>query len=482
MKGGRVGIVLAGALAGTLVAAILYSPALVAPPSAYAQSSCGPSSQPCTWNFSPLGSSGGANVYGAQALGRGGAGVLVAVVDSWVDASHPALAGRVVDQVDCVGATDSNQNPNPAMCRDHTPGADACVHGTHVAGTMASSNFGVAPKASILAVRVLSASSNGDCSGSTTDVAAGIVYAAQRGARVINLSIGDVLPGFSQDQNVTAAVQQAAASGSLVVFAAGNSGLPFTDNYGNDALLVAATGPSGQLSGYSNGGGSVNLAAPGGDDGTGCVGLCFSGNGCTGSTCILSTLPGNAYGLLEGTSMAAPHVSGTAALLFAENPSRSRDDVIHALEATAHPISGGGSGLIDAAAALALEAPAGQGSSPTGHPANTPATSAGPSRAVGALSSPAGSSSTARTSGGSPVGSPTTGEGSTTSTPSSTAAQTPGSLQFTSPAAPKRSADAATAIGKSDDAVSIAAAGALAALLLLLSGAGAGVFALRRRP
>ena len=422
-------------------------------------------------------------MYAAQALGRDGAGVLVAVVDSWVDASHQALAGRVVDQVDCVGATDANQNPSPGLCRDHTAGADACVHGTHVAGTIASSNFGVAPRASILSVRVLSASSNGDCSGSTTDVAAGILYAAQRGARVINLSIGDVLPGFSQDQNVTAAVQQAAAAGSLVVFAAGNSGLPFTDSYGNDALLVAATGPSGQLSGYSNGGGSVNLAAPGGDDGTSCVGLCFSGNGCTESTCILSTLPGNAYGLLEGTSMAAPHVSGTAALLFAENPSRSRDDVIHALEATAHPISGGGSGLIDAGAALALEAPVGQVSSPLGNTTTSPATSAGSSRALRAVSSAGAASSTTRSSGGTPAGSPTTGAGSTTSTPSSTEApQTLGASQSSHPALPRRSADAATMIGKSDDAVSIAAAGAFAALLLLLSGTGAGVLAFRRRP
>lgn len=473
MRGGKAGFVL---LMAALPLALTFSPGVMMPTSASAQSACGSVPQPCTWNFSSLGSSGGgADVYSAQALGREGAGVLVAVVDSWVDASHPAFGGRVVDQVDCVGATDSSGNPDPGMCSDHTAGADACVHGTHVAGTIGSSNYGVAPRASILSVRVLTADSSGDCSGNTTDVAAGILYAADRGARVINLSVGDVLPGLGQDPNITAAVHQAAADGSLVVFAAGNSGLPFSDSYGSDALLVAATGPSGQLAGYSNGGGSVNLAAPGGDDGTSCAGLCFSGNGCTQSTCVLSTLPGNAYGLLEGTSMAAPHVSGTAALLFAENPSRSRDDVIHALEATAHPISGGGSGLIDAGAALALEPPAGGGGSAPAPPSTARAASVGSGAAVRL------SSSSARQSGGSPLSSTTTGTGSTTSAPPGTSPKSPGSVPLNPEAVPRRSAAALSSLGKPDDAGSIAAAGAVAALLLLLSGAGTGVVALRRR-
>jgi subtilisin family serine protease len=293
--------------------------------------------QPTTWNFAQ------ANVLAAQAPGHSGAGITVAIVDTWVDLTHPNFGGRVQDEAYCVGQNGS--------CRDHQYAPDPCVHGTHVAGTVASATYGVAPAARILAVQVLSYDpTSGECSGSTSDVAAGISWATAHGAGVINMSLGDLVPGLFQSTAVTSAVHAAAAAGVVVVIAAGNSSLPLTDNYGTDALLVAATGPSGQLATYSDRNGSVALAAPGGDDGA--DGL----NACRPSDCILSTEPHDQYGLLEGTSMAAPHVSGTAALLLSQDPGRGRADVFHALEASSRPLAGAGYGVLNARAALSLRA------------------------------------------------------------------------------------------------------------------------------
>ena len=290
--------------------------------------------QPATWNFTQ------ADVPAAQPLGNYGRGVLVAVVDTWVDATDSQFGGRVVDEASCIRGN--------GTCVDHTYTRDACVHGTHVAGTIASAGYGVAPEASLLAVQTLTYdSSSGTCSGSDTDVAAGIDLAVAKGARVINLSIGDVLPLLSQSSAITAAVQRAAAAGAVVVIAAGNSSLPLSDSYGSNAIVVAATGPDGQLASYSNNSGFVSMAAPGGDSG---------GGACTAANCVLSTLPYDRLGLLQGTSMAAPHVSGTAALLVGQDPGRSRADVINTIEATARPLAGAGRGLLDARAALAVEA------------------------------------------------------------------------------------------------------------------------------
>lgn len=328
--------------------------------------------QPATWNFAQ------AKVPGAQYLGNYGRGVTVAVIDTWIDYTQPQFGGRVVDEADCLSGS----------CVDHSYHPDECVHGTHVAGTIASADYGVAPSASILSIQVLSGPSGStnnpaaSCSGSATSVAAGIDFAVAHGARVINLSLADQVPGLFQSAAITSAVQSAASHGVLVVFAAGNDDLPLTDNYGNSALVVAATGPSGQLASYSNYNspvtGDVNLAAPGGDTG--------AANSCATSDCVLSTFPHNQLGLLEGTSMAAPHVAGLAALLWSQNPSRSLANVVSTIEGTATSLTGAGAGLINAQAALQVEAAS---HPPTGGPA--PTGSAGGSGATGG---PGGGSAT----------------------------------------------------------------------------------------
>ena len=310
-----------------------------------------------------------ARIYGAQSAGHGGAGVLVAVLDGWVDASHPDFEGRASAGVDCVGGS----------C---VPGqtSDSCWHGTHVAGLVASSSFGVAPKANILPVQVLTADPSGACTGSADDVAVGIRYATDAGARILNLSLGADLASASNNSAITAAVQYAVSKNALVVFSAGNNDAPMADAYGGGALIVAATAPSGQLASYSQHGTGVSLAAPGGE-GTG-----PSQNGkpsCAGqSDCVTSLLSGNRYGVAAGTSMAAPQVSGTAALLLGQNPAWSRDQVAQRLTSTARPLAQAGAGLLDASAALGVPvaaAPTTQSAPALTAPADPPA--AQPARA-----------------------------------------------------------------------------------------------------
>ncbi len=233
-----------------------------------------------------------------------GGDLIIAVIDTGVDASHPDLANKLVAGYDFVSG-------------DNTPNDDH-GHGTHVAGIIAAAAnngvgiAGVAWTARIMPIKVLDAQGNG----SYYQIIQGIRYAADHGARVINLSLG----GSQADPNLRAAIQYARDKGCLVVAATGNQGssVLYPAAY-PEALAVAATNDRQDTPDYSNYGPEVDVAAPGGSDTAG----------------IYSLAPGGSYATMYGTSMAAPHVAGLAALIWAAAPTWPAPDVIHLLEETA---------------------------------------------------------------------------------------------------------------------------------------------------
>jgi thermitase len=208
-----------------------------------------------------------------------GAGQTIAVVDTGVDLTHPDLAGNLwTNSLESVGLPGLDEDLNGRV--DDVHGYDFVdddgdpddyeFHGTHVAGTAAAiagngqGIAGVAPAAEIMAVRVL----NGDGSGSTADIAAGIAYAAQNDADVINLSLGGPA---GNDQAMSDAVAVAAGEDAVVVAAAGNEAAnndvePHTPCAlpNPNLICVAAIAQGGALAGFSNhGAGTVDIAAPG---------------------------------------------------------------------------------------------------------------------------------------------------------------------------------------------------------------------------
>jgi len=317
------------------------------------------------------------DLVGAGPLAGNGRGVTVAVLDTWVDVTHPDFGGRVSRGVTC---TDGR-------CVAGADEPDTCdPHGTHVTGIVASSRYGVAPEVKVVPIRVLT-SDTGSCAANAADVALGIRYAISHHIELINVSLGSTFPLADPKRVLPAAVTAAKKAGDLVIVAAGNGQAAAASTYGPDALTVAALGPSGSIASYSQRGKGVDIAAPGGD---------ASGGTCDPADCVVSTWEDGGYASDAGTSMAAPFVSGTAALLLSQDPHRTVAQVRQIILSTARPLPQAGAGRLDILAAVRLHAAAGSDSlAPTDTPTASGRSSASITPAPGAGVAPTPSRSQA---------------------------------------------------------------------------------------
>ncbi len=275
-----------------------------------------------------------------------GKGVVVAVLDTGIAWENhddfvrvPDLDGaRFVEGYDFIN-DDKHAND------DHG-------HGTHVAGTIAQVTnnkegvAGIAFEATLMPVKVLDHFG----SGNTAEISDAIRWAADHGAKVINMSLG----GGGRSVVMEHAVEYARAKGVVVVCAAGNGGrgvVEFPAAYPG-AVAVGAVGPTGARAPYSSWGKELDIAAPGGDKSRGEEG------GIVQNTIDPQHVGKAVYASYQGTSMATPHVAGVAALLWSAG-AKSAEQVEKALFASARPPSGStgwteqyGYGVIDADAAL----------------------------------------------------------------------------------------------------------------------------------
>ncbi|MCT2586269.1 S8 family serine peptidase [Actinophytocola gossypii] len=277
----------------------------------------------------------------AWAAGHTGEGTTVAVLDSGVDTTHPDLADAVTGEQDFTG---SASGPD-----------DRFGHGTHVASIITGAdetNTGVAPDTTLLNGKVLDDTG----SGQESWIIAGMEWAATSGADVVNLSLGSQFPTDGTDPLARAVNRLTAETGVLFVAAAGNTG--GTESIGSPgsadaALTVGAVDRDDQLADFSSrgprlGDGAIkpDITAPG-------VGIVAAGatHGQIGDPA------GEGHVSLSGTSMAAPHVAGAAAILAGQHPDWTADRLKSALmgSAEAHPdlsVFEQGAGRVDVAAAV----------------------------------------------------------------------------------------------------------------------------------
>jgi len=286
----------------------------------------------------------------AAASGYDGSGMVVAVIDSGVDSSHPFLAGKVIAEA-CFSSTEPGISksvcPNGAE-EQIGPGAgqpctlDECFHGTHVAGIVAGAGdafgfpmTGVAPAASLVAIQVFSRIEDFTACGGLppclgafgSDLIAGLEHAyslrESYALAAVNLSLGgDRFTAPCDSEPYKPAIDNLRSAGIASVVASGNAG--YTDALASPACVssavsVGATSIDDSVAYFSNAAPFLSLLAPGDP--------------------ILSSLPGGSFFYLSGTSMAAPHVAGAWAVLKQAVPDGSVDQLLAALRDTGRPIS-----------------------------------------------------------------------------------------------------------------------------------------------
>jgi subtilisin family serine protease len=280
------------------------------------------------WNIQQI------NADKVQAAMTNGTGVRVAVIDTGIDYTHPDLIGVYAGGYNVLTGTDDPMDDNG--------------HGTHCSGILAATGssrgiYGTAPGISLYGVKVLSAKGEGRMS----DVIQGIFWAKNNSMQVASMSLGS-----SEDsQALHDAVDDATANGVLIVAAAGNSGVAsgVGDTMGypgkyDTVLAVAAVNRYNHRASWSGTGSNLSVSAPGVN--------------------IRSTIPGAAYAIYSGTSMATPHVAGVAALVYSAHPTWTNLQVRQQIENTATPLGNTwfyGAGLVNATAAVNLSAEAAAG-------------------------------------------------------------------------------------------------------------------------
>lgn len=241
----------------------------------------------------------------------------IAVLDTGIDDSHQNLSDFV------------DTSAGKSFVGDDTDDGEG--HGTHVSGTVASYGdvSGVMQEANLIPVKVL----DDDGSGSVYDIQEGITYAAEEDADVINMSLG----GGGENQGMEEAIETANDEGTIVVVASGNEGqgnVSYPAAY-DDAVAVGSVDSDESRSDFSNYGEELDIMAPGAD--------------------IYSTVPGDDYETMSGTSMASPHVAGVMGLIRSAVPEISVDEAKRILNDTAQDAGSEneyGNGIVDADAAV----------------------------------------------------------------------------------------------------------------------------------
>ncbi|MBV7377615.1 S8 family peptidase [Maritimibacter dapengensis] len=319
---------------------------------------------PLQWHYHDFGtgpdqSPGGIGLPAAWDVTTGDGSVTVSVIDTGILDNHADVvsSGNIRSGYDMISdpsraADGDGRDADPfdagdavaaGECGPGSPARGNSWHGSHVAGTVgvgASDNSdgiaGVAWNVGVQSIRVL-----GKCGGSTSDIndairwAAGLpvpgVPANPTPADVINMSLGAPVP-CSASPSTQAAINDAVSAGTTVVVAAGNDTMSASNAFPAscaNVITVAASDARGHLARYSNFGPAVEIMAPGGD-------VQRDDNGDGQPDGVLSLVSGG-YAWYNGTSMAAPHVAGAAALMLANDPSLTTAEILAELQATATP-------------------------------------------------------------------------------------------------------------------------------------------------